>query len=141
LSPAALLLPAAALAIFPGIWLWSVYPYHLNPYSFYNESARRNETLNATCLCQQFASCGCDNNDDPNYLKAAIGNGSYAALNRTLINVADINGTRMLAINGTLPNGTTAPGGTDDAAAGLHINRYAGYWVMFMIVLSTVSLL
>jgi hypothetical protein len=143
-----LLVPAAALAIFPGLWLWSVYPYHLNNYSFYNRTARNNtrnekrdgmnETLPVTCLCQQYSVCGCDNNDNTQYLNDLVGNGSYQALNKTLVTVADVNGTKNLVINGTLPNGTTAPGGTDDAAANLRIPGYAGYLVIAAIAFVTV---
>jgi hypothetical protein len=124
-----------------------VYPYYLNDYRFYNETFRNattnglNQTLPVVCLCEEFAACGCDNNDDPQYLNDLVGNGSYAALNKSVVTVSDVNGTRTLAINGTLPNGTTAPGGTDDAAAGLRVNKYAGYWVMVMIVLSSVAFL
>lgn len=37
--------PAALLLIFPGIWLFSVYPYYMSqPYRFYNQSGVRNRT-------------------------------------------------------------------------------------------------
>jgi hypothetical protein len=50
-----------------------------------------------------------------------------------LINVAVVNGTKTLLINGTLPNGTTAPGGDEDAfdnaATGLRAAAQAlGFW-------------
>jgi hypothetical protein len=123
--------------LFPGLWLWSVYPYHLNPYRFYNESARENQTLPVTCLCQEFSVCGCDNSDNATYLHSAIGNGRET-MNKTLLHVADVNDTRTLVINGTLPNGTTAPGGTEGAAARQRVSTYSGYWVMVMIVVSIV---
>jgi hypothetical protein len=62
-------------------------------------------------------------------------------MNKTLLHVADVNGTRKLVINGTLPNGTTAPGGAEGAAARQQIATYSGYWVMIMIVVSIVTLL
>ncbi|KAF2189260.1 hypothetical protein K469DRAFT_683688 [Zopfia rhizophila CBS 207.26] len=142
----ALLLPAAALAIFPGLWLWSVYPYYYpQPYRFLNQTAVNatgglNQTLPVVCLCQEFSVCGCDDNNDERYFKDLVGNGSYSALNKTLVTVSDVNGTRTLVINGTLPNGTTAPGGTDSAAPGPAL-QYSGYWVMGAIVLYTVSFL
>ncbi|KAI4599605.1 hypothetical protein KJ359_001702 [Pestalotiopsis sp. 9143b] len=46
-----------------------------------------------------------------------IGNGSYAGLNQAVITVANVNGTDTIFINGTLANGTTASGGTEDANA------------------------
>jgi hypothetical protein len=153
----ALIAPAAILLIMPGLWLYSVYPYHYNnPYRFRNmtrngtdsdnnngntrrqEQAGVEETLPVTCLCQENSDCGCDENDDAEYLDSLVGNGSYAALNKTLVTVSDINGTRTLVINGTLPEGTTAP---DESGAVMRINRYTGYWVMVMIVVSIVTYL
>lgn len=147
----ALIGTALIFAIMPGIWLWSVYPYHYNnPYRFYNQSAVNNtnsnskratganETLPVTCLCQEFSVCGCDENDDQTYLNDLIGNGSYDALNKTLVTVSDVDGIKTLVLNGTLPNGTTAPGGTDDdegAAVRLAMGKYTGYWAMALIVL------
>lgn len=74
-------------------------------------------------------------------MNSIVGNGSYAALNKSLVTVSQVNGTRNLVINGTLPNGTTAPGGTDDSAAmSLQAGKYAGYWVMASIVLTGVMM-
>lgn len=137
------------MAIMPGLWLYSVYPYYLNSYRFYNQSDINqtnpngvNTTLPVTCLCQEYSPCGCDENDDQKYLADLVGNGSYAALNKSLVTVSDVNGTKNLVINGTLPNGTTAPGGTDDdsAAINLKVGKYAGYWVMATIVLTGVMM-
>lgn len=158
-----LLIGGAALAIMPGLWLYSVYPYHYtNPYRFYNRTANStnnnnndarsivirqsdgagaNETLPVTCLCQEYSVCGCEENTDQAYLDDLIGNGSYAALNKSLVTVSrNESGVKQLVINGTLPNGTTAPGGVDDAAAGLSVGKYAGYWVVGLGVLYGVML-
>lgn len=149
----------------PGLWLYSVYPYHYgSPYRFYNRSANAtennnnnndarsivirqsqqqgaNESLPVTCLCQEYSVCSCEENTDQAYIDDLIGNGSYAALNKSLVTVSnDENGTKTLFINGTLPNGTTAPGGQDDAAAALSIGRYGGYWAMGLVVLYGVML-
>ncbi|KAL5113809.1 hypothetical protein ACEQ8H_008310 [Pleosporales sp. CAS-2024a] len=166
LIAAPLLVGAGALAIMPGLWLYSVYPYYYNtPYTFRNRSANRtnnidnnndrrslvylvtrqdqqgaNETLPVVCLCQQYSVCGCDENTDSAYIDDLVGNGSYAALNKTLITVSDVNNTKTLVLNGTLPNGTTAPGGTDDSAAGHGIAKYTGYWAMGLVVLYGVML-
>lgn len=143
----ALIAPAALLLVFPGLWLYSVYPYYLNNYRFYNETYRNatqqglNQSLPVLCLCEDQHSCGCDQNDNQQYLNALVGNGSYDALNKTVVNVADVNGTATLVLNGTLPNGTTAPGGEDDAGINLRVGKWMGYWVMVVIVLSTVTLL
>lgn len=147
LVPGALLGGAALLLIMPGLWLYSVYPYHFtNPYRFVNESLTNatfpngtNVSLPVTCLCQEYQVCGCDENDDQNYIRELVGNGSYAALNKSLVTVSDVNGTQTLVLNGSLPNGTTAPGGSDDdsAAVMLGLGKYGGYWVMGLIVVYT----
>ncbi|KAF2707221.1 hypothetical protein K504DRAFT_447240 [Pleomassaria siparia CBS 279.74] len=163
LLPGALLVGGAGLLIFPGLWLHSVYPYYYsNPYHFYNASARnttnqrkrqetgQNQTLPVVCLCQEYSVCGCDENPDTSYLNDLIGNGSYAALNKTLVTVSEVNSTKTLSlvINGTLPNGTTAPGGDEDAqsaapgvANALPMGRFTGYYVMGAIALYAVVLL
>jgi hypothetical protein len=94
-----------------------------------------NETKPVTCLCDATLVCGCDEPEDINaYLAQLIGTGDYASLNKSLVNVANINGTSTIIINGSLPNGTTAPGGVDDAAAGLRAGSVAGYAVMAALV-------
>ncbi|CAA9967108.1 hypothetical protein PTMSG1_10467 [Pyrenophora teres f. maculata] len=156
----ALILPAAMLFIMPGLWLYSVYPYHYNnPYRFYNQSATnddnnnnnnndkrdlwtrqtqgRNETLPVMCLCQENSVCGCDENDgDDSYIDDLVGNGSYAALNKSLVTVSDVNGTKTLVLNGTLPDGTTAPG--ESAAVNLKVGKYTGYYIVGVMVLAGV---
>lgn len=157
----AVLAPVAILAIMPGLWLYGAYPYYFNnPYRFYNRSTVNetnnnndknnlgkrqattgaNEMLPVVCLCQEYSVCGCDENTDQAYLDDLIGNGSYAALNKTLVTVSQVNGTKSLVLNGSLPNGTTAPGGTDDAGVALSAGKYAGYWAMGLIVLYGVML-
>lgn len=153
----AIIAPVAILAIMPGLWLYSVYPYYYNnPYRFYNRSANAtnnngqptkrqnsqgaNETLPVVCLCQEYSVCGCDENTDSSYLDSIIGDGSYAALNKSLVTVSQVNNTRTLVLNGSLPNGTTAPGGQDDAAAALAIGKSACYWFAGLLVLYGIML-
>ncbi|OAG07769.1 uncharacterized protein CC84DRAFT_1088243 [Paraphaeosphaeria sporulosa] len=139
----AVLAPVLLIGLLPGLWLYSVYPYYFhNPYRFINESAHNatnpngtNSSLPVTCLCEEYSVCGCDENDNDLYLKDLVGNGSYDALNKTLVNVADVNGTRTLILNGTLPNGTTAPGGTDDAGIALGAGKYAGWYAMGLTII------
>jgi hypothetical protein len=156
LKAGALITPLTARAMLPGLWLYSVYPYYYNdPYKIFNRSATKidhdrrdfvnirvrqetqgaNETLPVICLCQQFQVCACDENNNQQYIKELVGNGSYSALNKSLVVVSSVNGTKTLVLNGSLPNGTTAPGGVDDAAAGLNIKNYYGYWFMGLVVL------
>ena len=152
LGIAPIFLTVAALSIFPGIWLAGAYsyPYH-NPYTFRNRTATNsttntkrqttegvNQTKPVTCLCAQYAECGCDDNGNSTFLDELIGDGTYANLNKSLVDVSE-NGT--IVINGTLPNGTTSSGGTEDAnAAARTVVESAGYWVMIAIVGCTVWL-
>jgi len=144
-----LILPIAALAIFPGLWLYGVYQYpYTHPYTFVNQTITNatfpngiNQTLPIDCLCEQYSVCGCDDNSDSTYLQDLIGNGSYAALNKTLVTVSTVNGTRTIIINGTLPNGTTASGGTDSPAPKQYALEVAGWWVMGAVVMYSVSFL
>ncbi|KAH9880562.1 hypothetical protein IAQ61_000855 [Plenodomus lingam] len=153
----ALIAPLVLVSLMPGLWLYNCYPYYYNnPYRFYNASANdnddddnntnkrrliirqttqqptgQNQSLPVLCLCQESFVCSCDENEDQQYLADLIGNGSYAALNKSLATVSDINGTRTLVLNGTLPKGTTAPGGEDDVEGGVGRITGAGWvgWV------------
>jgi hypothetical protein len=133
----------------PGLWLYSVYPYHFNnPYRFYNQSMQNatnpngtNMSLPVTCLCQEYSDCGCDENDDQGYLKELVGNGSYAALNKSLVTVADINKTRTLVLNGTLENGTDADSAARVLTPSTVGGKFWGYWVAGLIVFYTCALM
>jgi hypothetical protein len=156
---------AGALAFYPGFWPYGAYAYPYNhPYTFRNHSANAtngtttkreeefqliearqsdtgvNETKPVTCLCAMYEECGCDDSGNTTFLDSLIGDGSYSGLNLSLVNVADINGTSTIVLNGTLPNGTTASGGTDDAfsAGARTVIEMSGYWVMVALVGMTV---
>jgi len=112
------------------------YPY-THPYVFQNRTSNQNETRPVACACDETAECGCDDNDDPDFLNEHIGNGSWAALNQSQATVADVNGTRTILLNGTLPEGTTAP--SDSAAGGMAtLLQYAGWWPVAATVVATV---
>ena len=155
------LLPVALLSVFPGVWLYSAYAYpYNNPYHYRgnrtaaNHTARAiddtgDSTVNVTCLCQQYSVCGCDDNNN-NTLIADMMNISDGAppQNSSLVKVVDFaNGTTQLYINGTLPNGTTAPGGTDPSDASqvsfatTEFAKLSGYWVMVATVVAAVTML
>lgn len=148
---------------YPGYYPYGayVYPYH-NPYTFRNRTARNNatstsssssatatptagarlmmrddgveQTKNVTCLCAAYSVCGCDDNGNSTFLDSIIGDGSYSSLNLSIVDVADINGTSTIVLNGTLPNGTTASGGTENANAAVRMGSLGGYWAMVVIV-------
>ncbi|OWP02450.1 hypothetical protein B2J93_4787 [Marssonina coronariae] len=140
LGIAPVFLGVGLLSIYPGLWLYGAYSYpYGNPYSFHNRTGRQNntsiatrdvhvgaleirqddggvnETKPVTCLCAAYSVCGCDDNNNSTFLDSIIGDGTYSALNHSLVTVADVNGTSTILLNGTLPNGTTAAGGTEDA--------------------------
>lgn len=70
-----------------------------------------------------------------------MGNGSTADENNTLIHIGDVNGTKTLIINGTLPNGTNGTSSTTSGAARQHLLEYSGFWLVGAIVGATVWLL
>lgn len=75
--------------------------------------------------------CGCEDNNNTDYINSVLGNGSYNSLNKSLVTVAMVNGTNTILINGTLPNGTTASGGTESASGGVGMRELvemAGWW-------------
>ena len=153
-SPAGIVpfaLAGAALGFFPGVWLYGAYayPYH-NPYSFHNasnssEPSGKNETLPVTCLCQQYSACGCDDNNNSTYLDSIVGNGLPSDENSTLVHVGDVNGTKTLVLNGTLPNGTdnstTSNSSTTSAGVRQAVVENSGFWLLGAIVGATVWLL
>jgi len=169
LGIAPVFLGVGLLSIYPGLWLYGAYGYgYHSPYYFHNRTARRNSTNTnttntptrdwpelvirqddggvneskpVTCLCAQYAVCGCDDDGNYTFLDTIIGDGDYFKLNQSLVTVADVNGTSTILLNGTLPNGTTIPGGTEDAITSNSTNaavrtlvEASGYWVMIAAV-------
>ena len=76
-----------------------------------------------------------------------MGNGSAADENSTLIHVGDVNGTKTLILNGTLPNGTedvstpSSTGSTTSGATRQDLLEYSGFWLVGAIVGAMVWLL
>lgn len=126
----------AGLGVGAAFWIAGSYMYHYNnPYRFYNQSSRQNETKPIDCGCLPEAVCGCDENNDPQYLSDIIGNGTN--LNTSLVSVATVDNVQRIIINGTLPPGTTASGGTDDDSAGAGMRvllQNAGFGAVVAIV-------
>lgn len=140
------LLPVAALAFFPGIWLFGAYSYpYTHPY-YYTDNNNRNQSLPVTCLCEQYQECGCDDTNNSTYYESLF-NGTQPR-NTSNVQVVNVNGTKTIVINGTLPNGTTADDGTSSstssstsgAASGplVTLVNASGYWVMVAVVIATV---
>lgn len=126
------ILAIGALAFWPGLWLHSAYIYpYATPWHYYNATTGQNETKPVKCGCDETQECGCDDNNSTDYINSVLGNGSYDQLNQSLVTVAPVNGTDTILLNGTLPNGTTASGGSDDpsAAPGLRrLTEMVGWW-------------
>jgi len=124
----------AGIGVGAAFWVAGSYMYHYNaPYRFYNQSSRQNETKPIDCGCLPELVCGCDENNDPQYLSDIVGNGTN--LNATLVSVATVDGVQRIIINGTLPEGTTAAGGDDSAGAGMRVLlQSAGFWPVVAIV-------
>ena len=119
------------LAFFPGLWLYGVYAYsYPGIYHWRNTTSNQNETGPVECLCQQYNPCGCEGNNNTDYLNSVANNGTLAQ--------RAANGT--LYINGTLPNGTTAPG-SESAAPSLKqgILESSGFWIVIAGVVYTVN--
>ena len=136
-----LYLGAAALIFWPHAY----YPHggymydYPNDYTFYNTTVNENQTRPVMCGCAKYEACGCDNVTDSDTLKELVGNGSYAALNKSVINVADYKGKMTLLLNGTLPNDTIAA--SESGAAGFQSPLHAlGYWPAAAAVLAAVFL-
>ncbi|KAI1906981.1 hypothetical protein LOZ12_004100 [Ophidiomyces ophidiicola] len=141
-------LPVALLGFFPGLWLFGAYAYSMNHgYSYRNRTTNRNESIPIVCLCQEHSVCGCDDNNNSTYIDSILSDKDENGLprNSSVVKTVDVNGTTKIYINGTLPNGTTAPDPSiaEGMASGIMppILKLSGYWPTIAIVLATVALL
>lgn len=150
-SPAAGIAPyfLASALIFPGVWLFGVYAYNYDhPYNYHNRtnttdnSNGSNETLPVTCLCEEYNACGCDDNNNSTYLDTILGDGTPASQNSSLVHVGDVNGTKTIVLNGTLPNGTDTTDAAEDDSTSDASKRFflemSGFWLVGAIVGATV---
>ncbi|KAH8431192.1 uncharacterized protein LDX57_008851 [Aspergillus melleus] len=133
------LLPVAALAFFPGLWLYGAYayPYH-HHYNYTDQKTDRDESLPVVCLCEKHSECGCDDNSNNTYYEDLF-NGTQP-VNSSAVRVAEVNGTKTIYINGTLPNGTTVddPSADEAASAATKMLESSGYWMVAAMVAGTV---
>ncbi|KAJ4128286.1 hypothetical protein NW754_002278 [Fusarium falciforme] len=133
-SPGGGILPfvlvGSALAFWPGVWLYGAYMYpYTHQYHFHNDTSDRDEIRDVVCGCGQYEVCGCDDNNDTAYYDQLIGNGSWEALNKSVVTVAEYKGKMAILINGTLPNGTTVPEQNSPAGLGMRdMIEALGYW-------------
>ncbi|KAK8928063.1 hypothetical protein H634G_10494 [Metarhizium anisopliae BRIP 53293] len=142
LGGAAIGLAAGALLFWPGRWLYGAYLYpYPNHYVFHNATTNKEESLPVVCACGTYEVCGCDENNTT--MTELVGNGTYDALNKSLINVGDYKGQKTLLVNGTLPNGTTADGPDEGAGVGVGMKSLveaAGLWPAVVCVIAAICL-
>lgn len=105
-----------------------------------------------TCLCEQYSACGCDDPNNSTFLDEIIGDGNLANLNKSLVNVDNVNGTKTIVLNGTLPNDTVADATmtwsdttgaattvpSKSAANKRFLLETSGFWLLGAIVAATV---
>lgn len=154
-SPGAGIVPfalaGAALAFWPGYWYYggygaghhgdddedgversiNVYRWE-NEHTFFNQSAGENQTKPVMCGCPEDRPCGCDEPETEEerslFLDDLIGNGSYAHLNTTVIQVADYENESTILLNGTLPMDTTLMDPNAESLSSM-VQR-VGWWPM-----------
>ncbi|KAI5817373.1 hypothetical protein BZA77DRAFT_245351 [Pyronema omphalodes] len=128
-------LAGAALGAISGLLIAGAFAYPFTrQYNFHNDTSGRNERLPVTCICEKYQVCGCDETGDEKFLNQMYNQASDT--DPWVSKVADLNGRRTLILNGTLMNGTTAPGGSDDenAAMALNINWKANAAILMAVV-------
>ncbi|KAI1474233.1 hypothetical protein K445DRAFT_10018 [Daldinia sp. EC12] len=120
------------------------YPYN-HHYYYHNSTTNQNETKPVVCICDYYGVCGCDDNGNQTYFNSVIGDGSYENLNKSLVTVAENETTheKTIYILGTLPNGTTSSGGTEDPNSGASLQalgRAMGWWPVVSTAIAIVCL-
>jgi hypothetical protein len=97
------------------------------------------------CLCQRYSTCGCDDNTDDDYFSSLLNDTNSQNLPRDseIVKVAAADGTTKIYVDGSLPNGTTAPDPsiTEAAAVSGKLLKMGGYWVMAALSVAAVTLL
>ncbi|KAI1328903.1 hypothetical protein F5Y16DRAFT_137365 [Xylariaceae sp. FL0255] len=129
--PALFVGAAIGTIAFIGFELTEAYFYPFtHQYYYHNATTNQNETKPVTCICSAYNPCGCDDNGNATYFNSIIGDGSYANLNKSLVDVAPnkTTGNETIYINGVLPNGTTAAGGTESPNAADALVQSLGWW-------------
>ncbi|ENH75597.1 hypothetical protein FOC1_g10001613 [Fusarium oxysporum f. sp. cubense race 1] len=80
--------------------------------------------------------------DDPGsalYFKELIGSGSYEALNKSIVDGAELNDTKTILTNATLPNGTALAGDEDiNSASARRVVGTFGNWPTVAVIVGTV---
>ncbi|KAF5649078.1 uncharacterized protein FTJAE_1074 [Fusarium tjaetaba] len=140
-------LAGAALAFWPGLWLYGVYIYpYPYQYHYYNYTSWEYEDRDILCGCSKYEECACDYNNNTAFFDDLLGGGYYGYY-ESIIDVVDVNGTMTILINGTLPNGTRLPsdGASENTpengpenAAMRRFSEDLGWWSAVAVVMATV---
>lgn len=96
-----------------------------------------------TCLCDKYSACGCDETDNST-LDSVVGDGSLATKDNPLYRIGNVNGTKTLILNGTLPNGTDSEESSptpSSSAVRRQVAEMAGFWLVGAIVGATLWLM
>ncbi|MCJ1447366.1 MAG: hypothetical protein MMC23_007877 [Stictis urceolatum] len=121
----------AGLGLAAGAYAYGYYgyPYHTH-YPYHNGTTNRNDSLPVDCFCQQYNPCGCDDQSNTTTINQML-------KNNTVAKIQNVNGTKTVVINGTLPNGTE---GDTSAASGfrLSLTQQSGYLGMAAVVAATI---
>lgn len=101
--------------------------------------------MDITCLCQQYSACGCEDNKNSTYIDSLFNDTDSNGLpkNSSTVVVATVKGTEGIYVNGTLPNGTTAPDPSlaeDGAISGKHA-KLGGYGIAVAVAVAMVTML
>jgi hypothetical protein len=90
-----------------------------------------NTTYPVLCFCHVYGVCSCDN---ISFQNGTI-NGTTNASTKWNTSYAVVNGTEYSLLNGTLSNGTTAPGGAKSGSPALVPNVGWVLWTVFAVYL------
>jgi len=92
-----------------------------------------------TCLCDQYSACGCDDDGHTSYIDSLLGDGKVSSQNDSLVHIGNLNGSKTVVINGTLPNGTDdSTSTTTSGALSQKFFEISGFWFVAGVVAAMV---
>lgn len=111
--------------------------------TYYNETSMMNETIPGTCLCKKNFQCSCSGETpDGDYVKALVGDGSYSYQQSNLdtFQITNVNGSRTLAVNGTVDSDDASGDGNAASPGQLGLMSKAGTLGLIAVIGSAVFL-
>ena len=134
------------MAFYPGFWPYGGYYYpYAYSHHYHNKTSKKDEVKDIICVCAKYSVCACDDIDEEEFYDELIDDGDWDKLNKSMVDVAKVNGTTKIVINGTLPNGTTVPTDDEDLYemylnGAMSIAKAMGLWPAVAAVMATVLL-